>query len=537
MTIGMSELAPSAEYNGNDINENQASTKQTDSPMGEVDELLTALDLEEDGEPDPETLSREEPDLEKLIKEEPVNLLDDPDLVMALSDDPVRLYLKEIGEVGLLDIYREFWLSAQLEAERRIDSHLRQPIVGSQSLSKPRIVFKAILDELVTTWSRVIEDTTRLGFDLPDLIQLLNEAQKLENPWKCTPPSYLHTYLNNGLWGKDRLWDVVARNAFTVFICLYILPEPLANYTQVYLQQQKKNPTFQSLYRHLPADEVLFVRLEEIRRRAHEAHLTLIRSNLRLVVSVARRYIGHGSSFLDLIQEGNIGLLRAVVKFDPARGFKFSTYATWWIRQAVTRSIADQSHTIRIPVHIFDSINRILRVQRRLIQSLGHDPTPEELALEAGFLDESDEQSIRSARTGDTPVNSDVRQRWSLAARKVTQILRSAEEPVSLESPVGSEDSSQFGDFIEDKNAPEPMDSATRDILREQVKSALAVLSDREREVLELRYGLSDGKEQTLEEVGQHFELTRERVRQIEAKALRKLRHPTRSRPLRDFWS
>jgi RNA polymerase primary sigma factor len=286
---------------------------------------------------------------------------------------------------------------------------------------------------------------------------------------------------------------------------------------------------------HMPPEEVLQAELEDIRLRANEAHHAIIRANLRLVVSVAKRYIGRGSSFLDLIQEGNIGLLRAVSKFDPTRGYKFSTYATWWIRQSISRSIADQARTIRIPVHIFESINRLLRIQRRLTQVLGRDPAAEELALEAGFVDEKDQIAIARAQAEGMPVPIDVRRRWVRAAAKVNRILRAAEEPMSLESPVGSEDSSQLGDFIEDEDALEPMDAAAREMLRESVKNALAVLSERERQVLELRFGLADGKDHTLEEVGQYFNVTRERIRQIESKALRKLRHPTRSRHLRDY--
>jgi RNA polymerase primary sigma factor len=266
-----------------------------------------------------------------------------------------------------------------------------------------------------------------------------------------------------------------------------------------------------------------------------EAHHAIIRANLRLVVSVAKRYMGRGISFLDLIQEGNLGLLRAVSKFDPTRGFKFSTYATWWIRQSISRYIAEQARTIRIPVHIFESINRLLRIQRKLTQQLGRDPSSEELALEAGLMDQKDEQTIMRSKAEGKPIPADVRRRWARASAKVGRILRASEEPMSLESPVGSEDSSQLGDFIEDEDALEPMDAAAREMLREQVKNALAVLSERERQVLELRFGLVDGKDHTLEEVGQYFNVTRERIRQIEAKALRKLRHPTRSRHLRDY--
>jgi RNA polymerase primary sigma factor len=314
-----------------------------------------------------------------------------------------------------------------------------------------------------------------------------------------------------------------------------MLPDELADKLSKHILDCQDPPGTATFMEYMPSEAVLQNELEEIQIRAQEAHHSIIRANLRLVVSVAKRYIGRGSSFLDLIQEGNIGLLRAVSKFDPTRGYKFSTYATWWIRQSISRSIADQARTIRIPVHIFESINRLLRIQRRLTQQIGRNPSSDELALEAGFLDVKDEQIILRSKSEDVPPPPEVRRRWARAAAKVSRILRAAEEPMSLDTPVGSEDSSQLGDFIEDEDALEPMDAAAREMLREQVKNALAVLSDRERQVLELRFGLVDGKDHTLEEVGQYFNVTRERIRQIEAKALRKLRHPTRSRHLRDY--
>ncbi len=502
-----------------------------------LDDMDLLSDLDESPaieEPDQDTLAMEAQDLENIAKEEPLDLLDNPSLVMELSEDPVRLYLKEIGGIELLDPDKEFWLATRMETERRVDALSRVHPVARKG-NTPQSIYRALYDELITTWKRVDEDTRRLGYDCPELLLILAEAQMLRQTWDSETPSYLHAYLDNGLWGRDPLWDGVARNAFTVFVGLYVLTDELAAYLNDYYTDRKDLPPARAFSKQLPADEDLQYELDDIRLRAQEAHHAIIRANLRLVVSVAKRHIGRGSSFLDLIQEGNIGLLRAVSKFDPTRGYKFSTYATWWIRQSISRSIADQARTIRIPVHIFESINRLLRVQRKLIQQLGRDPSSQELALEAGFLDPKDEQAILRSRSEGTLLPPETRRHWARAAAKVSRILRASEEPMSLESPVGSEDSSQLGDFIEDEEALEPMDAAAREMLREQVKNALAVLSERERQVLELRFGLVDGKDHTLEEVGQYFNVTRERIRQIEAKALRKLRHPTRSRQLRDY--
>lgn len=255
----------------------------------------------------------------------------------------------------------------------------------------------------------------------------------------------------------------------------------------------------------LNADEEtdLAVRME---RGDADAKKRLAEANLRLVVSIAKRYVGRGMQFLDLIQEGNLGLIKAVEKFDYRKGYKFSTYATWWIRQAITRAIADQARTIRIPVHMVETINKLIRVQRQLLQELGREPYPEEIAKE-----------------------------MSLSVDRVREIQKIAQEPVSLETPIGEEEDSHIGDFVEDDRLPVPAEAAAFTMLKEQLNDVLGTLTDRERKVLRLRFGLDDGRQRTLEEVGKEFDVTRERIRQIEAKALRKLRHPSRSKKLKDY--
>jgi RNA polymerase primary sigma factor len=501
----------------------------------EVDLLLKGEDPLLREEPDEQSLSQQAEEWGDLASDDVLEILESPVVALELSEDPVRLYLKEIGQIHLLDADSEFRLAARIEANRRIET-LRQkvgdtaPVEGMSSG-----IYLLLCKEMIENADLLLEAAQNREVIGPDIALMLAESQVLRRGWQIEIPSYLRHYLDNGAWGKDVSWGGLVRQAFALFLDMYILPPEIAVQLLRYIQQHGKVPSLRVFKKNLPSDEILSDELDGVARRAEESNQALIRANLRLVVSIAKRYLGRGISFLDLIQEGNLGLLRAVTKFDPTRGFKFSTYATWWIRQSISRYIAEQARTIRIPVHLFESITRLLRVQRSLVQRYGREPNIEELALEAGMLPEEDVKAIQLSRKENTTLDREVQRRWMWAASKVQRILQSAEEPVSLERPVGDEDSSQLGDFIEDDEALEPMDAAAREMLREQVQNALAALSERERQVLELRFGLIDGKDHTLEEVSRYFNVTRERIRQIEAKALRKLRHPTRSRHLKEY--
>ncbi len=516
------------------------------SKSSEFDEEMESADNDQEVfTPDDSDLLDSAESEEEEEAEESSDLIGASNITLDLSEDPVRLYLKEIGQIDLLTAESEFRLATRNEAKKRLDWLLERDSDGLTKNKQIQTLFCQIMKDLLESYKNLQAfcQSNQL-LDLPDFSLVLAEAQALRDQWKTDEPSYTRDYLSTFWKESERAQDAIRQEliagliqeVYAFFLAAYLLPEETALYLLDFMNSKGSFPTERTCISHLPDIPVLKKNIQAINNLSEDATQALIKANLRLVVSVAKRYLGRGISLLDLIQEGNLGLLRAVSKFDPARGFKFSTYATWWIRQSISRHIAEQARTIRIPVHLFESISKLLRIQRSLVQKLGRDPGPEDLALESDFLAEEDRVKIKRAQKNSTPISADVQARWDAVSVKIQRIMKSAEEPVSLERPIGDEDSSQLGDFIEDDDAIEPMDAAAKEMLRDQVQSALGALSERERQVLELRFGLIDGKDHTLEEVSNYFNVTRERIRQIEAKALRKLRHPTRSRNLRDYF-